>query len=103
MPLIFYYLVLFASILLNSKLMYQSGSVPNGTAPIPPYRAFQRVYEYLVDQLDLSEKRKDTVNSLPHEEKWKLLSNLSRESSLNLLVLSFILFILCVDRSPITI
>lgn len=64
----------------------RSGSVPNGTAPIPPYRSFQRVYEYIVDQLDLSEKRRDSVNALPHEEKWKLLSNLSRESSLNLLV-----------------
>lgn len=64
----------------------RSGSVPSGTAPIPPYRSFQRVYEYLVDQLDLSEKRKDSVHNLPHDEKWKLLSNLSRESSLNLLV-----------------
>lgn len=64
----------------------QSGSVPNATAPIPPYRSFSRVYEFLVDQLDLSEKRKEAANNLSHEEKWKLLSNISRESSLNLLV-----------------
>ncbi len=73
----------------ENLILSQSGSVPNGAAAIPPYRAFQRVFEYLIDQLDLSDKRKDIVNALPHEEKWKLLSNISRESSLNLLVFHF--------------
>lgn len=54
--------------------------------PAPPYRTFQGVYEYLVDELDLSGKRKEMLFSMPNEDKWKLLSSLSRESAVNLLM-----------------
>lgn len=52
----------------------------------PPYRTFQSVYEFIVDELDLSGKRKEMLYALPHEDKWKLLSNISRESAMNLLM-----------------